>query len=89
MTSPVDFISGDKKTFCLGNLSNGKTGFLTAINPFCLLLTKFISLILFPIVILAAILANGISITLLTKGTVRLALGLTSITNTISFLIAN
>ena len=79
MTSPVDFISGPSKTSTFGNLLNGNTASFTAyIFLFLFIKLKFDSF--FPVIITEAILAKGMPVAFETKGTVLLALGLTSIT---------
>ena len=79
ITSPVDFISGPNNKSLFGNLLNGNTASLTAYIPldlsFKLNLDNFS-----PAITLDAILARGRPFAFDTKGTVRLALGLTSIT---------
>ena len=77
ITSPVDFISGPKKTFSSLNFLNGSTAFLTAIC-LCLIFFNPKSFNFFPTDNCAAILANGILPYLLTKGTVLLDRGFTS-----------
>ena len=88
MTSPVDFISGPSKRSLFGNLLKGKTASFTA-NIFFVLLFKLNLDNFSPAITLDAILAKGRFFALDTNGTVLLALGLTSITKILSFLIAN
>ena len=88
ITSPVDFISGPSNKSLSGNLLNGNTASLTA--NFLLVLYFNLYLLNFsPDIILDAIFASGIPFAFETKGTVLLALGLTSMTKISSFLIAN
>ena len=80
MTSPVERISGERSMSTPGNLLNGNTGALTqkafgatsSVKPSC---SRVI-----PAMSLAACLASGTPIALETKGTVREARGLTSMT---------
>ena len=88
ITSPVDFISGPRRTSLSGNLLNGNTASLTAnlllVLYFSLYFDKFS-----PAIILDAIFAKEIPFAFDTNGTVLLALGFTSITKTSSFFMAN
>jgi hypothetical protein len=77
MTSPVDFISGPRTTSTPGKRAKGKTASLTAVWPLCRC-SKPNSASAAPAISRAAILATGTPVALATKGTVRLARGLTS-----------
>ena len=80
MTSPVLFISGPRMMSVPGNLLNGNTASLTATWSKGGVSWTFRSSRLLPAMTLAAILAQGTPVALPTKGTVRLARGLTSMT---------
>src|SRR3989338_3784109 len=86
MVSPVLFISALSRGSSWGNRRNGKTGALTAHQAIFLDVT--FSRFIWSIWIMAAILAKGRPMALLTYGMVREARGLTSITTTRSFLTA-
>src|SRR3546814_16204435 len=75
MTSPVDFISGDKTGSVPGKRAKGKTASFTAICSIWRLIDGR-SRSFSPATTRAAILAIGAPIALATKGTVRLARGL-------------
>ena len=78
ITSPVDFISGVRRTSQPGNRANGSTASFTAtwrktgsfVNP--------ISFSVWPAMNRAAMPASGTPVALLTNGTVREARGFTS-----------
>ena len=88
MTSPVDFISGPRRISTPGKRANGNTASLTATWPLSVAAfdedagvkdggrPKDFSVS--PAITRAAILATGTPVALATKGTVRLARGLTS-----------
>ncbi len=80
MTSPVDFISGPRRISVPGNRAKGKTASLTEKCEGTISEVKPSSRRVFPDITRAAILARGLPIALLTKGTVREARGFTSST---------
>ena len=88
MTSPVERISGPSRISTPGKRANGNTASLTAVcgglGPAS---GKLFSLS--PAITRAAILAMAVPVALATKGTVRLARGLTSRMNTVSPWMAN
>ena len=78
MTSPVDFISGPRMVSTLGKREKENTASLTAMCSRLAVLTSSKSTNFSPDITRAAILAIGRPVALATKGTVRLARGLTS-----------
>ena len=78
MTSPVDFISGLRITSMPGNRANGNTASFTDICFGMISSVKPRSFSFLPAITKAANFASGTPVTLLTKGTVRDALGFTS-----------
>jgi hypothetical protein len=80
MTSPVDFISGPSNVSTPMNFMKGNTVSLTLMRDGDTSWVTPISLSLLRTMTLAAILAKGTPVALLTKGTVREARGFTSST---------
>src|SRR5258708_4840293 len=86
MTSPVDFISGPSTVSTPGNFDQGKTGDFTKYpepverSAERSTLSGRNSRSFLPVIRRAAIFARGTPVALETKGTVREALGFTSIT---------
>ena len=89
ITSPVDFISGPRRTSTSVNLLNGKTDSFTAIWTGLISFVNPISFKVLPAMIRAAIFARGTPIVLLTNGIVREARGFTSIIYISPFCTAN
>ena len=89
ITSPVDFISGPRIVSTPRNLLNGKTGDFT--KQWCTFRSSVRprSRSFSPTINLAATLARGTPVDLLTYGTVRDALGFTSSTYTAPSFVAN
>src|SRR5215831_10864252 len=81
ITSPVDFISGPRIVSTPWKRANGKTGDFTKNCSTFSSAGRLNSLSFRPIMSFAAILASGVPVALLTKGTVREARGLTSSAN--------
>ncbi len=80
ITSPVHFISGASRVSTPGNLTKGNTASFTLTWRGITSSVKPSSSRVFPAITRAAILARGTPVALQTKGTVRVARGLTSST---------
>ena len=80
MTSPVDFISGDRRGSAPGNFTNGKTGAFTNWRVTSRSFVSPRSRRRLPSISLVAIFASGTPVALAMNGTVREARGLTSST---------
>ena len=80
MTSPVERISGPRMMSTPGNFANGKTDSFTATCLGTMSLSTPSSARVLPAMTFAATCASGSPMDLLTKGTVREARGLTSMT---------